>query len=243
MYAILPALFLLLRRHTSIWAVAVIWISGIAIAVLEYIARNGNGDLDFLITRYFPCFLAGIAAWRLSRTFLSKISGTAWAFYLVFLALAYRFVDILRVYGAHFWSALHGTLRVDHRIWWPSFVDLPRDWAFCALTALAIPLFTQVEQRQVNGFTKWIATYSYGIYICHIPILWLCFVRFHLWSASVGAVLSTLLTAFTASLLYHLVENPGIRAGKRLASRMSSRLSLAREPNHDVQGVPKVSGN
>jgi peptidoglycan/LPS O-acetylase OafA/YrhL len=54
MYAILPALFLLLLRYTSMRAVAMIWLTGIVIAVLEYVARNRMGDLDFLITRYIP---------------------------------------------------------------------------------------------------------------------------------------------------------------------------------------------
>jgi peptidoglycan/LPS O-acetylase OafA/YrhL len=73
---------------------------------------------------------------------------------------------------------------------------------------------------------KRIAQYSYGIYVSHVPILWLCFVKFHFASA-VSAVMSILLTTLVSIVLYHWLEDPAIRLGKRFATKLSQGTALA----------------
>ena len=132
----------------------------------------------------------------------------------------YRLEDALRVYGPNWHGVLHGALRNDHRIWLPPSLDLVRDWVFCGITGLAVPFFAEIQSRYLNAITKRIAQYSYGVYVCHVPILWLCFNRLHLANAAASAILAVLLTALLSFALYHFLEHPGIRLGKLLATRM-----------------------
>ena len=233
MYAILPLLFISMRRSQSLRVAFLTWAVGVVIASLEYIARSG-GDMDFILTRYVPCFLAGVIAWRAMRSTNKRLPGWLWIVVLIALVASYRVVDVIRVYGPAPLGALHTGLRSDHRIWWPQYLDLVRDWVFSGVTGLVIPHFAQIGSRWINLISKTVARYSYGIYICHIPILWLCFARFHLGSASIRAAVSVVLTGMTSFVLYHRLEEPAIRLGKRAATR------FARSPQLP-QNVPEFS--
>lgn len=68
MYAVLPVLYVLIRRFPSPWAVMLIWLAGVAVAAVEQFIRSGTCDSEFLLFRYFPCFLAGVFAWQLLAT-------------------------------------------------------------------------------------------------------------------------------------------------------------------------------
>jgi peptidoglycan/LPS O-acetylase OafA/YrhL len=64
-----------------------------------------------------------------------------------------------------------------------------------------------------------IAKYSYGIYLCHTPALWLAYRKLALpdWQRGVVALL---LTAAASVACYHAIEEPLIRVGTRLAARL-----------------------
>jgi N-acetylglucosaminyldiphosphoundecaprenol N-acetyl-beta-D-mannosaminyltransferase len=222
MYAILPLLFIFMRRSQSLHVAMLTWAVAVVIASLEYIARSGS-DMSFILTRYVPCFLAGVIAWRAMKSRNKSLPGWLWIVALIAFVASYRLADAIRVYGLGSLFALHAGLRTDHRIWWPQYLDLVRDWVFSGITGLAIPLFAQIGSTGINLISKSVAKYSYGIYICHIPILWLCFARFHIISAIVAAAVSVVLTGITAFVLYHWLEEPAIRMGKRAATRFVSR--------------------
>ncbi len=226
MYAILPLIFVFVRRSQSLRVVLLTWAAGVAIASLEYIVRSGS-DLNFILTRYFPCFLAGTIAWQATKRKGKSLPGWLWFVFLIALIASYRLADAVRVYGPASLSGFHAVLRNDHGIWWPQYLDLVRDWVFSGITGLAIPLFAQVGSRGVNLISNGVARYSYGIYICHIPILWLCFMRFHLGSVT-AALVSVVLTGLTSFALYHLLEKPAIQLGKRAATRFVRRLQPKR---------------
>ncbi len=220
MYLILPALFLLLCRFPSLKFASMIWLLGIAVAWAEWALQNGNADMDFLLTRYVPCFLAGVFAWRIMASRSRLIPGLLWILFLLLLVVAYRAVDALRVYGPAALGAVNGALRTDHGIWWPHFLDLFRDWAFCAVTGMLLPFFREIRIRWLNAISRKVALYSYGIYVAHVPAMWLCFDLLHTGSLIVGAVLSIALTGALAFLLYHLLEHPAIELGKRLSTNL-----------------------
>ena len=222
MYAILPLLFIFMRRFQSLRLAFLTWAAGVVIASLEYIARGG-GDMDFILTRYVPCFLAGVIACRAMRSRNKSLPGWLWIVFLIALVASYRLADVIRVYGPASLGALHTGLRSDHRIWWPQYLDLVRDWVFSGLTGLAIPHFAQIGSRWISLISKTFARYSYGIYICHIPILWLCFARFHLGSSAVCLAVSVVLTGIASFVLYHWLEEPAIRLGKRAATQIVRR--------------------
>jgi peptidoglycan/LPS O-acetylase OafA/YrhL len=226
MYAFLPLLYILIRRFPSLRAISLIWLIGVAIAGLEYVARN-KVDPDFLLLRYFPCFLAGVLAWRLMATQRRWLSGALWVVALMILVTLYRLEDVLRVYGPNWQGVLHGSLRNDHHTWLPPSFDLVRDWVFCGIAGLAVPFFSDITSHWLNAITKRIAQYSYGVYVCHVPMLWLCFDRLHLGNAAVSAILTIILSALVSFALYHLIEHPAIQLGKHLSTRLVNGPALA----------------
>jgi peptidoglycan/LPS O-acetylase OafA/YrhL len=220
MYAILQIVYFLLCRFTSLWAAWFIWMAGASVAGTEYIMRSGSCDLVYLLARYFPCFLAGVLAWRLLKMRNARLSGALWGVFLAIIIVAYRVIDIIRVYGPDWFSALHGTLRSDHKIWWPPYLSLVNDWAFCCIVGLMIPFFASITNRWLNEISKRVARYSYGIYVCHVPILWLCFVKFHVTPVAVSVVLSLFLTMLVSILLFNWLENPAIKFGKQFSTQI-----------------------
>ncbi|WP_263352998.1 acyltransferase family protein [Acidicapsa acidisoli] len=227
MYVVLPLIYSWTRHFPSLLNIFVIWLAGVGAAGLEYVLRSGKCDPDFLLLRYFPCFLAGVFAWRLMANRTKSLPGGLWVFVLMFLVALYRLVDALRVYGPNLFVPLSGALRNDHRIWWPPYLDLASDWVFCCLSGIAIPLFANISNDRLNKLSKKIAQYSYGIYVCHIPILWLCFIRLHLGYLAASAILSIFLTALVSFALYHCIEDPAIRFGKLLTTRLTDGIALA----------------
>jgi peptidoglycan/LPS O-acetylase OafA/YrhL len=226
MYLVLPVLFLLLSRFRSLKAASVVWLVGIVIAWTEWALRHGTINMDFLLTRYVPCFLAGIFAWRMMVSKSRRLPGIFWLLFLLLLVVSYRAVDVLRVYGPSAFGALHGAVRTDNGIWWPHFFDLVRDWVFCGVTGVAIPIFREIRTGWLIGMSRKVALYSYGIYIAHVPAMWLCLDLLHTGSVLVGAILSIALTVVLAILLYHFVEHPAIEVGKRLSARLATSPAL-----------------
>ncbi len=221
MYLVLPLLFIMLRRFPAIGAAWITWGAGVVIAISEFLIRGNGFDESFLLTRYVPCFIAGILAWRLLSQRRRQLPGMFWILTLAVLVIAYRFVDAIRVYGPAVFSLMHRGLRNDHQIWWPPYLDLANDWIFCCVTGLAIPFFADIRSEWLNKMTRMIAKYSYGIYVCHVPILWLVFVKLQIDSLAVGALIALLLTALASFALYRFLEDPGIRLGKRLAAQQT----------------------
>jgi len=231
MYALLPALFLWLvngwswRRGMALSAMAVL------IASSEYLMRPHGFDGEFLITRYFPCFVSGVIAWKvMDRRNAAKWPGWIWVVGLLAIVLLYRGVDALRVYGPGAFNpfAPHG-LRQDHGIWWPEFLDLPRDWLFCAGVGALIPMFREVRQKWLKSTSKLIAKYSYGIYLFHVPVFYLFLSK---WKTSIVALdlaITVGVLAIVVALAYRLIEDPFIRMGKRLASQPVARAALRAE--------------
>jgi peptidoglycan/LPS O-acetylase OafA/YrhL len=219
MYGFLPFLYMLVRRFPALRTTSLIWVGGVILATLEYAVRSST-DPEFLLFRYAPCFLAGVIAWRLMTIRRHQFHGALWVLVLMALVVLYRLEDIFRVYGPDWQNALHGVLRNDHRIWLSPFFDLIRDWTFCGITGFAIPFFLEIKQRWLNAITKTVARYSYGIYICHVPVLWLCFNRLHIAHSAISAMLTVALTALVSFALYQFIESPAIQFGKRLSTRM-----------------------
>jgi peptidoglycan/LPS O-acetylase OafA/YrhL len=165
MYFVLPLLYLLLCRFPSLKFAIMIWLLAIAIACAEWALQHRNADMEFLLTRYVPCFFAGVFAWRVMATRPRRFSGLLWIVYLLVLVVAYRAVDAIRVYGPAAFGALHGVVRTDHGIWWPQFFDLARDWIFCAATGVVLPFFREIRIGWLNALSRRVALYSYGIYV------------------------------------------------------------------------------
>jgi len=82
-----------------------------------------------------------------------------------------------------------------------------------------------------------LAKYSYGIYLTHVPVFWLCFWRLQRlpfgWQCALAAALSCLMPF----LAYHAIEEPFILLGKRLAERRRQGPILSNRPDSDAKAA------
>jgi peptidoglycan/LPS O-acetylase OafA/YrhL len=217
MYVVLPVLFLIFRNR-SVKILAATWGASVVLACAQ--ARFGEG---FAILRYVPCFLGGVIAWRLILGRDRQIlPGWLWLFAIAMVSL----------------------------IWMVSTEKyLPLSIAgFGLCLGLAIPLFRELWWNKLRLGSKIIARYSYGIYLTHFPIMVylasshdpehppfkiippMPLIRHY--ARPIDALLVVGLTAFASLALYHGVEEPGIRLGRRMAEWLA-----AKENSYDE--VPK----
>ncbi len=94
-------------------------------------------------------------------------------------------------------------------------------WVFCLLLGFAVNFFHDSSQSHVNFAAQKIALYSYGIYLIHLPVLYLVFIVFGVKNWIWGSLLFVWLTMLASATTYHLIESPFIELGSRLSSRPS----------------------
>jgi peptidoglycan/LPS O-acetylase OafA/YrhL len=144
--------------------------------------------------KYVPCFLPGILAYKISLR-----PGPGWPF---------------RGFVLMLWSSVAVFMML---------YTVEAGWAICFILGAAIPQFAPLSSRPLQRASHLIAKYSYGIYLTHFFALWLAFMKFTSlpkvgqWFVFVTAVL------LIPIVLYHLVEQPLIRTGRKLAEE---RLAL-----------------
>jgi len=158
-----------------------------AVAIAALVRREAIGQLDFLI--YVPYFVAGVLAYRITKSNPSQ--------------LAFRvFPLVLLLAVTVFWySKPHGV-----------------NVLACLITlgvALVLPRIRQPQSSRLCTAAHYVAKYSYGIYISHVFCLWIAFyvVRGPR-PLQVAVLLGTLVIVPAA--LYHTIEEPMIRCGRRL---------------------------
>ena len=197
MYLFLPFLFLVAVKPRSGRTILALWFLFLVLGILLQI-WTGDSNLGFV-----PCFLGGVYAFASRSDRSPKIPALLWP-----LALLIWSRMILQFYG-----------------------NPPRDIVVnsiaCLALGAAIPLFEDSRSRTFNAITATIAKYSYGIYLSHIPVLW---ALHRVWTPQhefLGYVLWACGTALTSFLLFHLVEDPMIRLGKRLAASLLQHRTTA----------------
>jgi peptidoglycan/LPS O-acetylase OafA/YrhL len=202
MYVLLPLLFLLLRRR-SLAFLSLTWAIVFAASFTQpYLGERAE------ILKYAPCFFGGIIAWRIFRErFRPQLPGWMWPFAVLPLAVLWLAV-----------SQTHMTLHFA---------------AFGLALGFLIPLFKEMPWRSLNALSKIVARYSYGIYLSHFAIEIFVFsdpyhptfkiiaplaIKLrerggHIghWAVFIG------LAALVPLALYHLIEAPGIKLGKKIA--------------------------
>lgn len=216
MYLVLPVIFLLFRKR-SFGLLMATWCVSTAFAFVQ----PHMGD-RFLILRFVPCFLGGVIAWRLIRARdRARFPGWLWPFAIATVSTI--------------WIVATGEY-------------LPLGIAaFGLCLGLAIPLFREIQCSRATTISRTIARYSYGIYLTHFPIMLFIlndpryphfkvihpFPQLKHYARPVDFSLVVVLTATASFALYHLIENPGIRLGHRLAKWTAS--------THAQQALPLTS--
>jgi len=89
-------------------------------------------------------------------------------------------------------------------------------WLFCLMLGVTIPFFKEISFIGVRLVANTIAKYSYGIYLTHTTAMAIGFFMFRNRIAEWSVALT--LGVVLPLLVYHLVEHPGIQAGKKLAN-------------------------
>jgi peptidoglycan/LPS O-acetylase OafA/YrhL len=192
MYLALPVVYVAIARSTRRVLVA------IAAVIIVGLFLNSRMPV-LLFAGFTPCFLAGALAYSLARGCRGSLNAWLWPMLVSALALIY-------------WIAY-----TPNGPYWV----FPSDWAVAAVLGCAIPWFSEMNNPTLKIIANRIARYSYGIYLSHMPLLWLCLVRPTTTPPLARAALFALLITLTPVVLYHGLERPMIQLGIRLAARLS----------------------
>jgi peptidoglycan/LPS O-acetylase OafA/YrhL len=186
MYLMLPLCFLVARRRSRDMALL---LATLVTAYLVVAFSGIRGVWRLTVFDYGPSFFGGVLAYHLLRRNRTAVSARVLPFALL---------------GAVALVPLLGT----------TANTFARAWVPCLLLGLVLPRIAELSESVVTRAAKTIATYSYGIYLLHVPVLWLAF--------NVGAKLPLALQLGIVAgglvlfpwLAYHLIEEPGIRLGR-----------------------------
>lgn len=213
MYLALPILFLLLR-HRSLIFLAGLWAACAGLALVQ--PRWGD---QLLLLRFVPCFLGGVVTWRLIRNGVrGQLPGWLWPAGIAAASMI--------------WMAAGDRVR-------PLFMAV-----FGVALGLLVPLFQEMASIRIGAVSKVIARYSYGIYLTHFPIMvyvlsapspghprfrWippLPVIRHG--ARPLDLLLVLVMTGIASFVLYHVVEDPGIRLGRMLSRWLEQPAGEAR---------------
>jgi peptidoglycan/LPS O-acetylase OafA/YrhL len=192
MYLFLPGLYLLTGASARYgWRfIMTLWLLSIAVVFVVWLL-----GLDVYLIKFFPCFLPGVLAYCLRD--LSRVYPPAVLFaYIALAAIAYPLLVGLG-YSATVVS-----------------------WFLCLMLGALIPRCREIGAAWLKTAGSVVARYSYGIYLVHVPVIYLAFHYFSglppilAWAGFVAGVAGL---SFAA---YHLVEKPGIEIGRILADRL-----------------------
>ena len=143
----------------------------------------------------FPCFMGGVFAYQLAKERVFRLPALIWP------------AAITILFSLHALAVL--TLFNDYR----------SDFVLCMFLGGVIPNVLELPQSWWTRASQTVAKYSYGIYLCHDPVLWFAFVKLNWlpvamqWSVLVAMMVLVPLGA------HRLLEGPMIDAGRRLAGR------------------------
>jgi peptidoglycan/LPS O-acetylase OafA/YrhL len=145
-----------------------------------------------LLLLFVPCFVSGALAYRAPGRMLP---GFLWPFAALALLLLQSLMP-------------------------PGTATDVSGWLICAALGLAIPMFSELESAVIGRVTGQIAKYSYGIYLSHVPVMWLCFRSLEL-PVALRWVLFVILILTIPIGLFFAIESPLILLGKRMAEGYS----------------------
>ena len=197
MYVVLPALYLIAVRKKALLYLFVLFA---AFCLFGLILETRTSHLN--MAAYVPCFLAGVLCYALRRTVPQRLSAALWPVFLL----------------AGMTIFLVGNKNHDEPTTWSG-------WVFCLVLGMAINAFRDSRVRSINVVAEKVALYSYGMYLLHIPVLYLLFVIFGIKHAVLGVVLFFALTGLVSVAAFHLLESPFIDLGRRLSSPRTRTLS------------------
>jgi peptidoglycan/LPS O-acetylase OafA/YrhL len=193
MYLALPLCFLIARR--SVYGVLLLAVAGMVGSVAWRAALPIPGLWRLTMVVFVPCFMGGVLAYALLRRRPTPQLSARLSFAAFALLMAAFFLARAR---------------------YESFVP---QWAFCLVLGVIIANGREMTSSLLARAGHVLAKYSYGIYLLHLPALWIAFVAFggapYLAQWLIFAILIIVLP-FSA---FHLIERPGISLAQRIVHR------------------------
>ena len=218
MYLILPLLFLFVSHLKSSWSMILIWCSvvvlwfsvGFSTGMLPLSEGGFRSPVEALLkfTRFAPCFLPGIVAYKLWRR-PRVLPGFLWPAFLLLSCATF--------------------------VLFSGNQPVQTGWFICFGIGLGACFFRELPESFLTRLTRRVARYSYGIYLLHYFAMWLGFVVCK--SLNVG-VQTSIFIATLASLsifFHHTVEAPLTAAGVKLSERLSCLYVLMQFSGHTVK--------
>jgi peptidoglycan/LPS O-acetylase OafA/YrhL len=199
MYSILPFLYVIVTQKDKNWFPLTIWAGLTICAVVFTLPAFPRAFHPAAIP---PMFLGGIVAYQMrNRQHVFK------SFFWPVSVLSLIVFRTILLHGDNMESS------------WNAGVN-----AFiCLLLGLSIPMFSEIRSRPLTASSKQVAKYSYGIYLFHVPILALVFghlPQIPMWG-KVAAFF--FITGVVSVTVFHLLEEPCVRLGRKLASGLSNK--------------------
>jgi peptidoglycan/LPS O-acetylase OafA/YrhL len=185
-----------------------------------------RGKLAWLLTIWTAVWIVSYLARPRNLLFLAHFLPGVIAFVLI------RKVKQPRM-PAWIWPLFIGSLIFLFLAISPSFVT---GGIVCLVLALSLPYFHDLNYRPLNMVTHNIAKYSYGVYLSHMFCLWFAFIHLRLQPVALRSLVLGGLLIGVPVLLFHLLEDPCIRAGSSLANHLfASKRESRRESNIDLR--------
>jgi len=193
MYLVLPALYYLALKKRAVLYLCDLLAFFCGLGFL--IAWKSGGHLN--LAAYVPCFLSGVLCYSLRDRIRAFLPAALWPPFVLLLISGYCLTN------------LHGS---------PKFWI---GWIFCLLLGLAINAFYSSTNKPLNATAERIALYSYGMYLLHVPVLYLVFMVLGIRNLVFGPLLFVGLTVVFSFITYHFIESPLIDIGRKLSSSPS----------------------
>jgi peptidoglycan/LPS O-acetylase OafA/YrhL len=197
MYLVLPALFYLTLKKR-----AATYIGGLLALfyLLGLLLAFRTGHLN--MAAYIPDFLCGVLCYTLRNCIRQFVPSFLWPVFILALFVGIRIAD----FGIppRYWTA----------------------WIFCLLLGLGINAFQDSKNKFINLFAGRVAMYSYGMYLLHVPVLYVVFMVMGIRNLSLGIMLFVVLTMIASIVTYHFLESPLIEIGQKVSSHPLRKPSL-----------------
>jgi peptidoglycan/LPS O-acetylase OafA/YrhL len=162
-------------------------VGGYAIAELAHGHMNRAADV--------PCVLAGVLAYSLrNRIRTDLIPGSKWGIFVIGLIVAYCLAD----------------LDQDRPVYWIG-------WLYCLVLGLSINQFADSRNRWLNRIAARVAAWSYGLYLLHVPVLYVVYDLWRPGSVTLGVLGYLAISVVAAAAAFRLIETPLMNVGRRLS--------------------------
>jgi peptidoglycan/LPS O-acetylase OafA/YrhL len=190
MYLVLPALFLVARRSNGAMLLASGFVATCAGGFVFDRLTHGRMNL----AAYIPCFVCGVLCYALRDRVPARISSRWWTWFVLGSIAIYCLVHLGR----------------SQPVYWIG-------WIFCLALGLAINAFRDSTSPLANRLAHDVALYSYGMYLLHVPVLYLLFDVLSLRSSALVVPLYFAITIVLSVLTFRLLEDPLVDLGRRLS--------------------------